>query len=327
MRVLRPLALLALLLTALLAGCAGAPGETMSARDGLGDAEDAAGKWAEGEDLHLIGIAAVEPFKRINWTYDGDGDEESGEVVTHLDGSPGDGKAPAWAYGFLAGGRCIGVVLAAGLGVLAEGYESCDGSDTVGDWEVDSDEAVDLLRERPEWTDLGPSASFFWALEADEGQATWSVFGENQDGQALMAVVDAESGDILEIESGEGGGDDFGFFDAGSGPGASPGGSGSDEDQDSAMTLTPGQSLTAEVELGGVGALVLDLSARATLQGMSLVVEGPNGVVDEDSVGGVVGNEYQEQRAYADLPPGLYTVTLTAEGATVFPSVLAMAYW
>lgn len=323
MRLLRPLPILATLLFALLAGCAGAPGETLTARGGLGDAEDAAKAWAEGEDLHLLGIVAVEPFQRINWT---DGDEESGEFVTHLDGNPGDGRAPGWAYGFLAGDRCIGIVLAAGLGVLAEGYETCEGDDTVGDWEVDSNEVAEILGARDDWPDLGPDGSYFWSLEADDGEALWTVAGSDQDGESVAAVVDAESGEVLMVERDLG--EDFDVFEPG--PGSStgaPGGSGSAEDQDSATTLAAGESLVAEVDLGGVGALVLDLSARASVQGMTLRVEGPAGVIDEGPAGGMLSNEYQEQRMYADLVPGHYTVTLTADGVTLFPSVLAMAYW
>jgi hypothetical protein len=317
-----PLLLTATLLLALLAGCAGAPGKTLTARGGLPDAEDAAKKWADGERLHLIGLVAVEPFQRINWT---DEDGGSGEFVTHLDGTPGDGKAPGWAYGFLAGERCIGIVLAAGLGVLAEGYSTCDGEDPVGDWPVDSDEAASILGRRGDWPDLGADGTYAWELGSDDGQALWTVEGSGQDGESVHAVVDARSGEVLAVEQGEA---DVGFFPA---PGESaprpPGGSGSDEDQDSATTLLAGESLVAEVDLGGVGALVLELSARATVRGMTLHVEGPNGPVDDGVVAGLVGSDYQEHREYDDLAPGHYTVTLAADGAAAFPSVLATAFW
>lgn len=324
MRPLRPLPVLATLLLALLAGCAGAPGKTMTAQDGLGDAEDAAKAWAEGEKLHLLGVVAVEPFQRVNWT-DEDG-EDSGEFVTHLDGNPGDGRAPGWAYGFLAGDRCIGIVLAAGLGVLAEGYETCDGDDTVGDWSIDSDEAASILQDRDDWPDLGPDATYFWALEADEGKALWTVVGGGQDDLPVMAVVDAESGEVVAVQQGDGD-EDVGFFTPSPGSPSSPGGSGTDEDQDSAATLAAGESIVAEVDLGGVGALVLDLSARATVQGMTLHVEGPAGIVEEDHVGGALDSGYQEQRSYSGLAPGHYTVVLSADGATLFPSVLVTGYW
>jgi hypothetical protein len=323
MRLLRPLPVLAALLLAAVAGCVGAPGKTMTARDGLGDAEDAAKDWAQGEDLHLLGLVAVEPFQRVNHTSD-DG-EDSAEFVTHLDGDPGDGRAPAWAYGFLAGDRCISVILAAGLGVLAEGYATCDGDDTVGDWPVDSSEAASILGQRDDWPDLGPDGTYFWELGSDDGQALWTVAGSGQDGESVTAVVDARTGEVLAVEQGSGEG--FGVIPGPSAPSGSPGGSGSDEDQDSATTLTPGQSIAAEVDLGGVGGLVLELSARTTLQGMTLTVEGPAGVIDETPVGPVVGNDYQEHREYGDLPPGHYTVTLSADGVTAFPSVVATAYW
>lgn len=323
MRLLRPLPVLAALLFAAVAGCVGAPGKTMTARDGLGDAEDAAKGWAKGEDLHLLGLVAVEPFQRVNYT-SGDG-EDSAEFVTHLDGNPGDGKAPGWAYGFLAGDRCISIILAAGLGVLAEGYETCDGDDTVGDWSVDSGEAASILGRRDDWPDLGPDGTYFWELGPDDGKALWTVAGTGQDGESVHAVVDARSGEVLAVEQGSG--EDFGVLAEPRPAPSAPGGSGSDEDQDSATTLVAGESIAAGVDLGGVGGLVLELSARTTVQGMTLLVEGPAGVIDETPVGGMVGNDYQEHREYGDLPPGHYTVTLSADGVTAFPSVVATAFW
>ncbi|HJQ93191.1 MAG TPA: hypothetical protein VJ874_02775, partial [Candidatus Thermoplasmatota archaeon] len=185
------LTLVAALLAAVSAGCIGAPGKTMTAREGLDDARSVAEGWAEGRELGLLGIMAVEPFKHIQST------DEAGEVeaefVTHLDGNPGDGNAPGWVYGFFDGERCIVVMLAAGLGVLAEGYETCAdadvqagegfeeetdegiGPDLVGDWSIDSSEVADILADEEDWPDLGDDGTYFWGLFPDDGQTVWVV--------------------------------------------------------------------------------------------------------------------------------------------------------
>jgi hypothetical protein len=323
-----PLILAAVLVAALSAGCLGAGGQTMTAREGLEDAKSAAEAWADGEDLELLGVVAIEPFKHIRYESD-DGDYEA-EYVTHLDGNPGDGRAPGWAYGFYTGERCVSIVLAAGLGVLAEGYETCDEDmDPMPDWSVDSDEVAQILADEEDWPDLGEDGTYFWALYGDEGDALWVVGGSGEDGETAFASVDADSGEVLEIVH-EAEGDIDAIFDAEAEAQAQaevePRG-GSDQDSDSREAMTIGDELVVEVDLGGMGRIDADVSANLIVNGMTLTVEGPYGEVAEDEIGGTLVGISQQGRSYSDLPAGHYTVTLTAGGSAVLPTLDAYAEW
>ena len=327
------LTLVAVLLASLVAGCIGAPGKTMTARDGLGDATDAAKAWGEGQDLQLIGIVAIEPFKRINHTSP-DG-SESGEFITHLDGNPGDGRAPGWVYGFLAGDRCVGVVLAAGLGVLAEGYETCaelgdlatdDSSDQVfvGDWSVDSDEAASRLHDHEEWPETGDDWTFFWALmpgDEDVG-ALWFVEGSGQDGLEVEAMVDAQSGEVLEINVEN---QDYGLFGPVEvGPEGAPGQDGQNGftsvHAEAQPMVVAGVPESIEVELEGNGGYLIaqaSVQASANIVGMMRVVlSGPDGVIEDEGLSNLGSSSATFE--YGDLPPGTYTLSLEPNNVGAF---------
>jgi hypothetical protein len=291
----------------------------------LADARSAAEAWADGEDFDLIGAVAVEPFKRISYEEDG---ETVAEYVTHLDGNPGDGRAPGWAYGFYTGERCISIVLAAGLGVLAEGFEACDGDiDAMPDWSVDSDEAAERLGDHEDWPDLGEDGTYFWALDNDDGIALWMVGASGEDGETAFAALDASSGEVLEVVHGFEG-DYEGLIaeeEAGAGN-LSPGG-GSDSDADSSVAMALGDELVAEVDLGAMGRIDIQVSANAIVNSLDLVIEGPYGVVDEHSFGGTFTGMSQQGRSFTDLPPGHYTLTLTSGGSALLASLTVEATW
>ncbi|MFA5943644.1 MAG: hypothetical protein WC876_04165 [Candidatus Thermoplasmatota archaeon] len=320
-----PLTLVAVLLVSLAAGCIGAPGKTMTAREGLDDARSAAEEWAEGETLDLVGAVAIEPFKRVH--YESDDGEDEAEYVTHLDGNPGDGKAPGWAYAFYDGERCISVVLAAGLGVLAEGYETCDDDiEVTPDWSVDSDEVAEILQAREDWPDLGEDGTYFWGLFAEEGLAIWTVGGSGEDEETVFASVDASSGEVLAVVH-EVGGDIEAVFEAEVGSSGAVV-SGSDEDSDSAAYLTAGATLVAEVDLEGVGQMSITFSQNGGVTPHTVTIEGPFGTVDEFDVGPTVGfGNVLERHGYDGLPIGHYTVTLTANTAALLPSLDVHAEW
>lgn len=347
------LTLLAALLAALSAGCIGAPGKTMTAREGLDDARSAAEGWAEGRDLGLLGIVAVEPFKHIQSTDEATGEVDA-EFVTHLDGNPGDGKAPGWVYGFFDGERCIVVMLAAGLGVLAEGYETCsepfdgleedagedagarssrgedDDPEVVGDWAFDSNEVAQILGAEEQWPDLGEDGTYLWGLFPDEGKTVWVVGGIGEDGETVEAVVDATTGEVVEIEHVPADAMDGFLSDdvpAGSdgGPGASV--SRTDQDSDSSPALVAGGMLLAEVDLEDVGRIDLHVSANAIVGGFVLAIDGPDGRVAEDDLGGVATGYSMLGRTYEDLPAGHYTVTLTAQGTALLADLRVDASW
>lgn len=286
----------------------------MTAREGLDDARSAAEAWADGKGLELLGVVAIEPFKRINYTSD-DG-QDSGEFITHFDGNPGDGRAPGWVYGFYTGDRCVTIVLAAGLGVLAEGYDTCEEDvQPLGDWAVDSDEVAEILAGHEEWPDLGDDATYFWGLFGDEeAGAMWVVEGSDQDGTTVEAVVDAQSGDIIEITQDEG----SGFFGADEQVPVEAGKVGPGQDgmtpvhDEASAALVAGDSLTATIDLlGSGGYLVANANVRANVNGVGavrIVLTGPDGVIDAEPVSNFAGGDAQFE--YGNLPPGTYTLAV-----------------
>lgn len=355
------LTLTAILVAAVSAGCIGAPGKTMTAREGLDDARAVAEGWAEGRDLGLLGIVAVEPFKHIQST-DEDGEVDA-EFVTHLDGNPGDGNAPGWIYGFFNGERCIVVVLAAGLGVLAEGYETCaefdtevdvgdgeadgdgegdeedsggsggSGPDVVGDWSVDSNEVAEILAGEEEWPDLGDDGTYFWGLFGDDGETVWVVGGIGEDGESVEAVVDAQSGEVIAVEHVPA--DDLeGFFGGETTP-SEPGGSAgapgrpgmdgysmvNDEVHEQAVTAVT--PATASVELEGSGGyLVADASVLANLNGVGMVRVVLSGPDGEIQSEGIPN--FTGGTAHfevAGLPAGTYTLSVEAGPGSVAAQV------
>ncbi|MHB1261800.1 MAG: hypothetical protein ACYC2H_08805 [Thermoplasmatota archaeon] len=319
------LTLTAALLAAFVAGCLGGPGETMTAREGLDDARSAANDWADGQDLELLGVVAIEPFKHIR--YESDDGEYEAEYVTHLDGNPGDGRAPGWAYGFYTGERCVSVVLAAGIGVLAEGYETCDGDlDALPEWSVDSDEVAEILGGEEEWPDLGDDGTYFWGLHGEDGMALWVVAGTGEDGETVFASVDASSGEVLAIAH-EAEGDIEAIFEA-EAQAEAAGQGGSAMATDNQLYMIVGDELVAEVDLGGMSAMQIGFNANLMALPMQFVVEGPYGVVEEGEIGGnlAVGNP-QETHNLDDLPEGHYTVTLTAQGAAALATLSVYAEW
>jgi hypothetical protein len=327
------LVLTAVLLAALGAGCVGAPGQAMTARDALGDATDTATKWADGKDLHLVVAAAIEPFKHA--TYDSPDGKEHAEYETRLDGNPGDGKAPGWLYGFMAGDRCITVVEAAGLGVLADGYETCGRGqrdlEPLGDWSFDSDAIAAVLHDNKEWPQPTDAMTYTWALGSHDGRAVWSASAFDVQGNRTVAVVDAQNGTVLAIASGDDADQVSEAFPVGGQSGAA-GRDGLTKDHDEAHAPVVAEApLQAKVHLHGKGGFV---SIQANLQAslgavgtVQLTLTGPDGVVDSHVFPGI-GGASQYQTVLDNLPPGTYTLDLhTTVGAAVEANLFLDGAW
>jgi hypothetical protein len=303
----------ALFVLAAVAGCLAAPGQTMTMRDGLSDARAAAEDWWD--NLQFAFAGAIEPFKRIE-DRDGDGTLR-GEYVTHLDGNPGDGRAPGWIYGFLADdGRCVLVVLAAGLGVLAEGWEECDADDVapLPANVLDSDDVAALLADFEGWPVPDKSTLATWELLAEpEGDAYWLVMSSNET-TAAAAAVDAVTGNITLLEPG--------FF----GP-AAPGEAGTSYDSayawGSGPAVTVATPFTMDLEVGPGATLGVTASISSSVMGpATLVVEAPSGeVVFEDPFVGSTSTELQLDEA------GTYQVRIEHGNVALSPSLSLFAIW
>jgi len=326
--------LVAAVLASLGAGCIGSPGQSMTFGDGLADATTIAERWAAGTAPKLVAAAAVEPFQHINTT-----DEEGrrSEYETRLDGNPGDGKAPGWLYGFVAGDRCIRVVLAAGLGVLADGYDTCDREDRepLPAWSVDSGKAAAILDGHSEWPRYGAAGTYAWDIEGHDGAAVWTVAASAPDHDTVIAVLNASSGEVLHI------GPQRGWGGISSGPGgdagsaASSGSAGQDgftavHDEAHAQVAGP-LPAAAQVELKGRGGFITvraDVKASLGVVGScELLLKGPDGTVVDQSFSGV-GAAQDYQADFSGLPAGQYTLSIeTTVGAALEANLYLDGGW
>lgn len=310
------LALMVALATISVSGCFAGSGEPISLRAGLGDARDAAAAW--GSNPAFAGAFAIEPFKRIQDT-DEDGTVR-GEFITHLDSKPGDGRAPGWVYLFITeDGRCVGIALASGLGVLAEGWEECEEDDlTVVPSEfLDSVAVAGILSDLEGWPTADDATTMTWALEADEEEgAYWLVTSSNMT-QSVAAAVDALTGEATVID--EAWADDVLFAEEGMA---------ADEVQSSrvygsAQTVTVATPLEVDLEVGDEATVTIAAIIGTSVVGQAtLLVVAPDGstVYDEDFLG--------DTEATLDLvEAGTYTLRITHGNAALSPSIEATATW
>lgn len=314
---MRALTLAILFLTALLAGCAGGPG-TITMREGLADARAAAQDW--GDNVELAGALAIEPFKRAE-DRDDDGTLR-GEFVTHLDSDPGDGRAPGWLYAFTADdGRCIFVALAAGLGVLAEGWEECDAvgdqASPLPDGVLDSDSVASILSDLEGWPRRDDATTATWALGMEDGSAYWAVTSSNQTSYA-MAVVDALTGNATLVDSGRQG--EF-MVD---GEETAPTSTGDSHVSGSGQVVTVATPFSLTIDVGGDGAVMLITASMQTSlvgQGDLLVIDEGGATVFQDSFSG------QKDFEVHDVAAGTYELRIEHGNAALNPAIEAYAFW
>lgn len=303
------------LATLSVSGCFAGSGEPISLRDGLGDARDAAAAW--GSNPAFAGAFAIEPFKRIQDT-DEDGTVR-GEFITHLDSKPGDGRAPGWVYLFITeDGRCVGIALASGLGVLAEGWEECEDDDLtpIPAGFLDSVAVAGILSDLEGWPTADEATTMTWALEADEEEAYWLVTSSNMT-RFAVAAVDALTGEATLLD--DEWEDDVFFAEEGMA---------SDEMQSrwvygSAQAVTVATPLEVELEVGDEATLTLTAAIGTSVVGQAtLLVVAPDGstVYDEEFAG-------DTQATIELIEGGTYTLRITHGNAALSPVIDALATW
>lgn len=129
------------------------------------------------------------------------------------DPNPGDGHAEIWVYQFVGEDdpdTLYTVVLDRDGEVVAESQDARDGEDPIGEWNVDSDEAMETAKEANDGLREGLSADNHGValiLEDDGSHAnpTWRIAGGGggADGAGGGTVlVDAVTGEVLESEGG-----------------------------------------------------------------------------------------------------------------------------
>lgn len=293
----QPILAAAVLLTA---GCLGTT-STDTSDDHQDTARDAASAFME--TPRLVGVWGVEPPSHAR--------DNHSILVTHLDDGPGDGEAPGWGYRFV-GPNSEGVVLVSSdVGVIAEYYEQRDvGDETqppIRNASVTSEEVAETLREHEDWPAMDENTTVLWNLAQDdeEDRPVWTVDAAKGPSiffdERTRAVVDASTGEVLEVED---------VQDGEVGPG--PGGGGCNR-QSSSGQVTPMQDLSVEAELGGRGEVTVETEATG-VGPLNVTLTGPNGTVWSETYD-VQGPE-NDARSTEDLPPGTYEATAsTDEGA------------
>lgn len=271
------------IISAGLAGCADRE-EAISARDGLGPAREAAR--AHGDDPVLVGIMSIEPFKHMA--------EEDFEVWIHLDKNPGDGKAPGWMYLFVSGDRTIGIAYAAGMGVIAEGYEAGDWADAapaLADWPIDSTEVARLLARHEGWPAASDDTSVFWELRQEDEGPVWSVEWENAT-TTVHALVDARTGNVSRVEAMA--------HEATASTCAASGSRGGD--------VRPLLEQAATIEVLDGGGLTYSYAWDMTLGSAEMTLTGPDGELDSETLSGTG----KATASLHDLSGGTHTLAIKA---------------
>lgn len=308
-----------------LAGCVGPFDDGITAMDVREDANEEASEW--NENATLVGVFGLEVSQRLFDMATREAEEESDihNVTYRADESRGDGKTAAWVYEYVAANGTYTVVLADNGTVLHEEVDEDEPdenftAEAIEGWEVDSDEAADIVAENNDTWERAEDANItFYALEKDEDESdpTWAL-GFQAEGGTYIFAVNATTGEYLGAFTFEGpsfdpgfggdyGGDGNGSYEGPYGPGDEPpkeGGSFSGR-----LTVTdPNQTHTFEVEASGhpeLGVeLTLDQPATSTVQA---TIEGPNGTLgtlEADGMDRAVEGWWEEPMT------GTYTVTL-----------------
>ncbi len=197
------------LVMATFSGCIAGVG-TMTAFDGINTATNHVQDLLD-TDLEptLIGITSVEPFSLL--------EDESDNVTVNVyaDSVQGDGRVPGWIYEFCIDDAYVAVVMASGIGVLADVRDGgdCDADDearlALTNYEIDSDEAAEILAANETWPEAQSDSGTFWMLAQEppdndefEPGAYWIVETGNMTTWG-EAAINAQTGEIAYVESGE----------------------------------------------------------------------------------------------------------------------------
>lgn len=318
------------------AGCIGtveAQSSTMELRE---KADEQAAAWDE--DAQLVGVFGLE-MAQPEGPEDDDGNESSAngtaeaedaeadeeqdpfdQVARTADEELKDGQAPAWLYSYQAGNRSYHVAIAANGTILAEETERDDDRETpIEDWEVDSDEAADVVAENNEtWSRTDDARSVMYGLgqNGTEEDPVWFIVLFPGDAAPIVYTVNATTGEYLGAHSIQIPSFDVGFgggFDGDDGGDGVPEEGGSDDG--SVSLAQPTAEHTFEVEQDGHPELGLELSLDdPATSSVTATIEGPDGTL------GTIEADSMEPAAegwWADPQPGEYTVTVELqEGAT-----------
>lgn len=205
---------LAAALAPALAGCIGSA-SAASAKDNLGAADEAAKKWDS--NARLAQIVGAEGTLGALASAFGGSSSDLGDASD--DESVGDGLAEVWIYRYVASSKSMSyvVVVSKDGAILREGQEAKRAEDQpLGQWSLDSDDAVKLALAENEHLRKGLESRFFgFAVvlhQEGAGNPVWLVAGGGGDftsGGGGSVILDAVTGKILSSEGGSGSASDY----------------------------------------------------------------------------------------------------------------------
>lgn len=308
----RALLVAAILLTV---GCIGAVAEGTPAMEHRDTADERAQEIdAEGELLSVNAFETNQTPEDVPQNPQG----PSPADVVH-DDRIGDGGPPAWVYEYRLDNATLDVIVSDDGTVLHEERDDDVEEDAVplGDWEVTSVEAVDIVQDNnASWTISEEGMAFYHLSREDDeeteevGDPIWRMGRVSMDSGLMVASVNAMTGEFLGAESVDFGGTipSFSFGSGGSGDG-----DGSPPQEGNTFSGTVGiveDTSEHSFEIGleehpslGVG-IVLDDAGAGTVQA---TIEGPDGdlgTLEVDS------DDPIDSQRWAEPTTGEYTITV-----------------
>ncbi len=295
---------LGLVLLVALAGCIGALGADSTGMNFQDDADENAQSWDEGADL--VGVVGAE--------HDTNGTPPAEqEAYNASEGTVGDGQAPAWNYTYENDEQAFSVIVAANGTVLDQRTHQHEDRTPITGWEIDSTDAIQALEDANEtWANATPdTAAYTLSQNSTNEDPIWSMVIVEEDAPPLIGLVNATTGDVLDVYAFE-----FDFnFNFTMGPMFGPGPDAPPSEQGSfsgTLTLTePEAEHALEVENAGHGelsvALHLEDPAASSVTG---TLEGPNGTaaaLEADAT------NPEHEITWDEPAPGPYEVRLEME--------------
>lgn len=184
----------------------GAPPAEVSAMSALNEADDAARAWRA--DAVLLAVSALESA---------DVDGPAGDA-TYADPDVGNGRAPFWEFEYGTPNATYSFLVHAN-GSITDARERADDEGASEDhadataapaWKIDSDAAMKILRDDPNWREMTADVEAAWfadALELSPDSTDWVFFVMDSDGEGVIGIVDATTGAEVAVFRWDGMGD------------------------------------------------------------------------------------------------------------------------
>lgn len=309
----------------IVAGCLSAAASTESAESLESTAADR--QEDRTENGELVALWGVEPPRHV--------EDEQVTVDIYLDEETFDGQTPGWAYAYLGDDKAGIVVVGDTIGVLGEAWYTFEGDESqeaeeeitpIDGWEIDSEEAAEILAGDDRWPEMTASWATSWQLMQHEEGPVWRVEATNVTthgfGSSISATVSASNGTILSMHEDEHDGFEPEFDDED--PDDAPR-EGSCSATQSSGTVTPVNDVTAEIELEDEGRIEIEVATRgAGPLDLAVLEDGEEEVWSDARLvtgpGGITA-------VVRDLPEGDYVVEAATDAGAIDVTIDARGAW